>query len=544
MMQHDKPNYSWQRQAIALWKAAGHRGIIEAVTGSGKTHVALGALGDLSAADKLLHTLIVVPTIPLMNQWYDKLIATFPGKKIGRIGGGHLEEFKIPPLAYIATVQSSLRRVKSLFAPCWNPSTRSMYRAFLIGDECHHYQDAEVWRKIVVDHDWTYTLGLSATVDRFSQSGFGRIVTTYRFKDAFRDGLVPPFELINAGLDLEEDERRDYLEYSTKIGKQLRLIRDLHDDALDGVPDEYFFKKLRNIMGKLGDGTAPEIEALFYMLFKRAGIYYMARRKMQLAEQMTRALVENGKKIIVFFERIASANDVEDVIAKRAANALHASLIASTKPIWCRVYHSELTAEKRSETLGAFRKQSAAALIVCRSLDEGLDIPEVDGAILAASTSSMRQRIQRIGRTLRRGDGTKRPVIVTLFARGTGDANITDQDRHEFKGVATIHYCADPITASKTLSDILSEQNAPLPVTDSGSLTWRLIGAGSPEGSTIDGETLVTLADREIEKDQLVRLHFRNGDPLEGPYVSVVSHTITLGARRISTENITHVYVL
>jgi superfamily II DNA or RNA helicase len=68
-----------------------------------------------------------------------------------------------------------------------------------------------------------------------------------------------------------------------------------------------------------------------------------------------------------------------------------------------------------------------------------VDIPTVDAAMLAASTQSKRQRIQRIGRTLRRGDGRKWPIVITLFARGTGDENVCADGLEDFKGVATIH---------------------------------------------------------------------------------------------------------
>jgi superfamily II DNA or RNA helicase len=89
--------------------------------------------------------------------------------------------------------------------------------------------------------------------------------------------------------------------------------------------------------------------------------------------------------------------------------------------------------------LADFRRAGPSALLACRSLDEGIDIPEVDAAILAASTQSLRQRVQRIGRTLRRGDGNKRPLIVTLVAQGTTDENVTADDRATFAGVATIY---------------------------------------------------------------------------------------------------------
>jgi superfamily II DNA or RNA helicase len=175
----------------------------------------------------------------------------------------------------------------------------------------------------------------------------------------------------------------------------------------------------------------------------------MAARKIDLTERLTRALVERGhKKLVVFFERIESADTVGEDVARQAAFHLRERMIQA-EPIWCKVYHSELGSQARAAVLGEFRRVGPSALLACRSLDEGLDIPQVDAAILAASTQAKRQRIQRIGRTLRRGHGNKRPLIITLYAQGTNDENVTSEDRETFEGVATIHNETDQTCAVK-----------------------------------------------------------------------------------------------
>ena len=84
-------------------------------------------------------------------------------------------------------------------------------------------------------------------------------------------------------------------------------------------------------------------------------------------------------------------------------------------------------------------QDKVAALLACRVLDEGVDVPEIDAALLVASTQSKRQRIQRIGRALRRGDGQKRPLIITLFVPETNDRNVTQEDASVFGSAAKIH---------------------------------------------------------------------------------------------------------
>ena len=77
--------------------------------------------------------------------------------------------------------------------------------------------------------------------------------------------------------------------------------------------------------------------------------------------------------------------------------------------MWCRVLHSGLDQKERKSVLDEFRVNGVSALLTCRVLDEGLDVPQIDAALLVASTQSRRQRIQRIGRALRKGDGNKTP---------------------------------------------------------------------------------------------------------------------------------------
>jgi superfamily II DNA or RNA helicase len=164
---------------------------------------------------------------------------------------------------------------------------------------------------------------------------------------------------------------------------------------------------------------------------------------MALATDLIRLLVQDGcKKVIVFFERIDSAEDVQEDVALETASKLRAR-IQEAMQIWCRVFHSGLQRAEREQVLVEFRANKQSALLACRCLDEGIDIPEVDAAILVASTQSRRQRIQRIGRTLRRGDGEKRPLIITLFCQETRDENVIQNDAEIFAGVATFHEASE-----------------------------------------------------------------------------------------------------
>jgi superfamily II RNA helicase len=61
------PLHPWQDEALRAWYAGGCRGIVEAVTGSGKTHLGLAAAAR-AAADGMATT-VLVPSVELQRQW-------------------------------------------------------------------------------------------------------------------------------------------------------------------------------------------------------------------------------------------------------------------------------------------------------------------------------------------------------------------------------------------------------------------------------------------------------------------------------------------
>lgn len=430
---------SWQANALAKWEAAGQRGIVEAVTGTGKTYLGMGIIHKLETSGQRFSPLIVVPTIPIMEQWCEKLSRVFPGKKVATIGGGTNGDFSSPLTVAVVAVINSLvlnqaKKLNELLDHCRMGSTKSL----LIADECHHYAEAPVFSKLLqFPFDWT--LGLSATVGRYEVPGLGRVICEYKFQDACRDGLIPPFDLVNVDMKLTTRERQEYLDLDRQIKDAHRQVLLQWGFMLAGLYGDAYWDCLRAIMGKFGSRKAPEIERLFLLYFKQAAISYTAGDKIELAERIVEYLVrEAGKKVLVFFERIASAEQVGEHLANRVAEGFRERLCARGR-VSCSAYHSQMPRAKRSDVLDRFRKSGPSALLACRSLDEGLDIPNVDAAVLVASTQSVRTRIQRIGRVLRRGANDKRSLIVTLVIRGTSDHKVISEDATLFEGVAPIY---------------------------------------------------------------------------------------------------------
>ena len=142
----DRQPYVHQQEALDAWKQAGHRGVVVLPTAAGKTYLAQLAMQVLSCS-----TLITVPTLDLMHQWYAHLLAAFPDAEVGLLGGGSRDRTPI----LVATYDSAAIHAESL---------GNRY-AMLICDECHHLPTD--FNRVIAEYTIApYRLGLTATPDR------------------------------------------------------------------------------------------------------------------------------------------------------------------------------------------------------------------------------------------------------------------------------------------------------------------------------------------------------------------------------------------
>ncbi|MBD0269288.1 MAG: DEAD/DEAH box helicase, partial [Cyanobacteria bacterium Co-bin8] len=138
--------YPHQREALQSWKQAERRGVVVLPTAAGKTYLAQMAMQATPRS-----TLITVPTLDLMHQWYAHLEAAFPNVPVGLLGGGSRDRTPI----LVATYDSAAIHAETL-GNCY---------ALLICDECHHLP-SDFNRAIAEYSIAPYRLGLTATPDR------------------------------------------------------------------------------------------------------------------------------------------------------------------------------------------------------------------------------------------------------------------------------------------------------------------------------------------------------------------------------------------
>jgi superfamily II DNA or RNA helicase len=105
---------------------------------------------------------------------------------------------------------------------------------------------------------------------------------------------------------------------------------------------------------------------------------------------------------LVFTERIGAAERISRLLDGRGSRV--------------GTYHSHLGPAIRRRNLDLFQHGQFDTLVTCRALDEGIDVPVTNVAVIAAGTASVRQRVQRVGRVLRLANGKTHADVATLFA--------------------------------------------------------------------------------------------------------------------------------
>lgn len=360
----------WQQNALDVWGKTRH-GVVAVVTGGGKTKFALACANLFLSESGVARVNIVVPSVALLDQWQIVLVDEFSAKEheISVFGGG-----KASPSAnkFNLMVINTARREAARLA--------DGARTLLIVDECHRIASEENSRALAGHHN--ATLGLSATPERDFDQLFqdvvvpvlGPIIYRYDYTQALEDGVITPFNLTNVRVSMTDKESRDYESVTRRIAILART--------------------------KLSNGVGDAEERMKRLLRERARIGNNAVMRVPA----TIRIMDSHKRVrsLIFHEQIAAADVITYELNKRGHRAVP--------------YHSGLGPHVRRDNLRLFRRGEVDVLVTCRALDEGIDVPDTRFALISASTSSTRQRIQRLGRVLRPAKGKEGADIFTLYA--------------------------------------------------------------------------------------------------------------------------------
>jgi superfamily II DNA or RNA helicase len=395
--------YPWQINAIHAWADAGYRGVIEAVTGSGKTYSAMMALEEHIRQG--WRVAILVPSIVLQNQWIQKIrkLNSKNEYKIGFMNGTKTDTLDENDIL-IASVQCAYR---------WQMNSH-VKKALLIADECHHL-GAESWSKALEDA-FCRRLGLTATFERndtgiedFLIPYFGGVVYTLDYVQALHENVISPFSVKFISVELNDVERNIYDSADDSCKKLRKKL--INEYQLDAEPFGTFIKEVNQIVS---EGESPPFLASRYLssFTKRRNILADLTAKTKKLIEIC-CDVENAKRTIVFTQTIAGAQS--------AIQTFHRC------GIQCDYLTSEMKKADREAVIERFRIGDIKLIAAPQLMDEGVDIPTADLAIIIAASRTKRQMIQRMGRVLRKDndDKKKKAKVCVLFAKNTFEDPVT-----------------------------------------------------------------------------------------------------------------------
>lgn len=391
----------WQVEAFAAWAAAGCRGVVEAITGSGKTRLAMAAVRVAVARGG--RALVLVPTLDLQDQWVLQVRSHVPGVKVGRLGGGGDADVHDHHVV-IATPNSAA--AVPIDPPPGAPS-------LLVADEAHRY-GAPTWGQ-ALRPSYQMRLALTATYERADDGVvdvlgpyFGGVVHGYGYERAAADGAIAPFRVTLAGVDLDPSEREAW-DAADRAARRARAVL-VNDHRVSRDPR----RTIQDAAALVAEADAgsrshdePAVAAArdyLRLLRRRRDVAATAAGKLTVSAQIAPAL--NGRRTLVFCDTVEQAEQVATTINQNGGP------LAET-------LHGGLHGDKRRIRMAQFRNGNLPVVVAPRVLDEGVDVPEADLAIVLAAFRSRRQMVQRLGRVLRPKNDGRTAHLVIAYAKGT-----------------------------------------------------------------------------------------------------------------------------
>lgn len=371
----------YQDAAHEAWRAARRRGVVVLPTGSGKTRLAIAAMARARRP-----ALALVPTRVLLAQWVQEISSVFGGG-VGCLGDG---ERRVDAIT-VATFESGWRHMDRL----------GNRFELLIVDEVHHFGSG-ARDELLELCAAPARLGLTATPPPIAAAErLEELIGPTVFELAVGDltgRYLAPFQLATFTLDLDPDERAAW-------ARAVAVYRPVFRAFLRGAP---------------GAGWQD---------FARAAVRTEEGRRALAAFRESRGLLAFPSAKRAAVRSLLARHAAARVLVFTADNATAYAVAREhlLMPITCDIPRAE-----RAAALERFRRGELRALVSARVLNEGIDVPDADVAIVVGGTQGEREHVQRIGRLLRPQEG-KTAVVYELVMRGTSEVA---QARRRREGLA------------------------------------------------------------------------------------------------------------
>lgn len=160
-------------------------------------------------------------------------------------------------------------------------------------------------------------------------------------------------------------------------------------------------------------------------LVKRSGNDPAAREAL-LAKQDAREIMMNARRKIDRLESILDRHRDDRVIVFTA----HTDLVYRlSERFLLPAITAETGAKERREILERFREGTYGRVVAANVLDEGVDVPDANVAVVLSGSGSEREFTQRLGRVLRPKDDGGRAILYEVVSTETAEERVASRRR-------------------------------------------------------------------------------------------------------------------
>jgi len=377
-----------QETVLENWENSEFKGIVKFATGAGKTFVGLEAINRIlkrSSTEQTAHALVIAPSILLQEQWI-KEIEKYLNYDIVGIGGEYEKKRWMPTLSHQSSPESVKSKVfVSTAASAANQDFLTSFQfgenVVLIFDEVHRAGSSN--NSALLNNSFGPRLGLSATPERYSDE-----IGTEKIYNFFGPVLEPEFTLTD----------------SIQAGRLVPYSYNIFSCVMTQAEQEDYDKLTQNIISLKGlieeDPNNNELhERLKLLYIKRAKIPKKSENKLNFINEILNEYYFDDSYWIVYCEDNQQLDSVVQELLKYDYNI--------------SIYTSSMQTDRKDE-LNNY-KSDKGILVAIRCLDEGIDIPYLENAIILASSQNPREFIQRRGRILRSHEGKEDAQLFDIL---------------------------------------------------------------------------------------------------------------------------------
>ncbi len=367
----------YQKEAIDNWISNGYRGFFVMATGTGKTWTAIYAALEVTKVEPIL-LVICAPYKHLVRQWFEdvhKVLPDSPTVLVSSENHGWEEQLMDALLSVKYGKKETviaISTIKSFNTDRFDRiAQKSVLKRMLIVDEAHRFKNLSE----SIHANYSYLLGLSATPFSKKQDLNGQMLMDFFGGQVYN---LP-------------------IEYA--IEKKYLVHYNYFPIFVSATPEEEkdFERYTSLMMACFRNGVCIDVEGAAKFKRARLRVLSMAQDKNERIDWILSQIYEDNHFIVYCGDgKLYEENTGEEIrhiqyIKERLSNMGYK----------VSQFTAEENMKERMQLVTAFNKGMIDAMVAIRCLDEGINIPSINGAMILSSNDDYREFVQRRGRILR-----------------------------------------------------------------------------------------------------------------------------------------------